>query len=136
MRRCEHTSLNVFLLLLFIFCTCFSSPSKSCRYVFNFCKSFICDKKAAVLGCTAQVNNPMLIYSTAKEIRLLNTSRPILKSKSFSIVDNYTYITSIDYHYEKKKIFWMDQHLESIFSIDYVGNTAKNRVRTSLYHFF
>lgn len=82
-----------------------------------------------VSECVSQVNNnPMLIYSTAKEIRLLNSSRPISKSKSFIIVENYTYITSIDYHYEKKKIFWVDQHLESIFSVDYTGNSAKNKV--------
>lgn len=81
----------------------------------------------SLLGSTVN-NNPMLICSTAKEIRLLNSSRPSFKLKSFIVVENYTYITSIDYHYEKKKIFWMNQHYESIFSIDYSNNSPKQKV--------
>lgn len=80
------------------------------------------------LGCTSHVSNksPMLIYSTAKEIRLFNASRP--KQKPYIILQNYTSIASIDYHYEKKKIFWVDQHSQSIFSIDYKNNYAENKV--------
>lgn len=72
----------------------------------------------------------MLIYSTAKEIRLINSSRS--KSKSYIIVQNYTFIASVDYHYAKKKIFWVDQQIESIFSIDYKHNYAENKVRSKL----
>lgn len=70
----------------------------------------------------------MLIFSTSQEIRLWNSSRPVLKSKSSLIVENYSYITSVDYHYEKKKIFWMDQQYATIFSINYINNHAENKV--------
>lgn len=80
------------------------------------------------LECTSYVGNksPMLIYSTAKEIRLFSASRP--KQKPSIILQNYTSIASIDYHYEKKKIFWVDQHSQSIFSIDYKNNIVENKV--------
>lgn len=68
----------------------------------------------------------MLIYSTTREIRLFNSSRP--KLKPTIILQNYTSIVSIDYHYEKKKIFWVDQQSQSIFSIDYKNNYAENKV--------
>lgn len=99
------------------------------NYIFISTTYFLC----FVLGYASQVsNNPMLIYSTAKEIRLINSSRP--KSKPYIIVQNYTFIASVDYHYEKKKIFWVDQHIESIFSIDYKNNYAENKVRCKLFN--
>lgn len=72
----------------------------------------------------------MLIYSTTREIRLFNSSRP--KPKPYIILQNYTSIVSIDYHYEKKKIFWVDQQSQSIFSIDYKYNYAENKVRKNI----
>lgn len=79
------------------------------------------------LGNVSQ-NSPMLLYSTTKDIRLVNSNRGNNKAKPITVVKNYTYIAAIDYHYEKKKIFWADHNLEAIFSVDFDGISTNNKV--------
>nr|CAH7753133.1 unnamed protein product [Callosobruchus chinensis] len=72
-------------------------------------------------------NSPLLLYSTTTDIRLVSSIRANNKGKPVILVKNYTYIAAIDYHFEKRKIFWVDHELGTIFSIDYDGVAAKNK---------
>lgn len=70
---------------------------------------------------------PLLLYSTVYEIRLVNSSRAYKPDIIFKNTKNSTsYISTFDYHYALKKIFWGDHENESIFSINYYskGNSS------------
>ncbi|KAG5877087.1 hypothetical protein JTB14_015462 [Gonioctena quinquepunctata] len=74
------------------------------------------------------LDSPLLLYSTAKDIRLVNSTRATNRGKSVIVVKNYTYIAAIDYHYELKHIFWADHECQTIFRIDYEDGTTRNKV--------
>ncbi|CAG9761873.1 unnamed protein product [Ceutorhynchus assimilis] len=68
-----------------------------------------------------------LLYSTTKDIRLLNWSFASKSKKAITIVKNYTYISAIDYHYDYKKICWADHELESIQCCQLNGTSIENK---------
>jgi low density lipoprotein receptor-related protein 5/6 len=74
-------------------------------------------------------NNPLLLYSTTKDIRITNTTRNNNnKFPSTILVQNFTEGPAIDYHYEQKKICWTDHGLESIQCAEFDGLETKNKV--------
>lgn len=74
-------------------------------------------------------NNPLLLYSTKTDIRISNTTHNrYTKIKTTIIVQNLTHGTSLDYHYEQKKICWTDHDQETIQCIQYNGVGAENKV--------
>ncbi|XP_018572633.1 low-density lipoprotein receptor-related protein 6 isoform X2 [Anoplophora glabripennis] len=99
------------------------------RHFYFHLLTFVCLLYQSYEGNVSQ-NNPLLLYSTTKDIRLVNSSArgSSYKLKPIIIVKNYSYIAAIDYHFENKKIFWADHELETIYSIDYDGVAAKNKV--------
>ncbi|XP_060530301.1 low-density lipoprotein receptor-related protein 6 isoform X2 [Cylas formicarius] len=75
------------------------------------------------------LNNPVLLYSTTKDIRIVNITRiNNVKTKPLTIVRNYTYISAIDFHYAKQKICWADHEIESIQCCHHTGFVAENKV--------
>ncbi|KAJ8981147.1 hypothetical protein NQ317_013812, partial [Molorchus minor] len=82
------------------------------------------------LGNVFQNNPLLLLFSTTKDIRVVNstTRGNNFKLKPIIVVKNYSYIAAIDFHFEKKKVFWVDHESEGVFGIDYDGVVAKNKV--------
>ncbi|XP_044256052.1 low-density lipoprotein receptor-related protein 6 [Tribolium madens] len=74
-------------------------------------------------------NNPLLLYSTTKDIRIANTTRNSNnKITTTLLVKNFTEGPAIDYHYEEEKICWTDHGLESILCAHFNGTEVKNKV--------
>ncbi|XP_030745699.1 low-density lipoprotein receptor-related protein 6 [Sitophilus oryzae] len=70
-----------------------------------------------------------LVYSTTKDIRNLTFIKNRENQKPKIIIRNYTYIASIDFHYEKEMMCWSDQELLGIFCGHYDNNIAENKVK-------
>ncbi|KAL3265566.1 hypothetical protein HHI36_009771 [Cryptolaemus montrouzieri] len=70
----------------------------------------------------------LLLYSTDKEINILNTSRiGGARMRSMNVVKNLTQAVAVAYNYDQKKICWSDHALENIQCINYPGSEAPNK---------
>lgn len=70
-----------------------------------------------------------LLLSTTRDIRLItaNTPNKNPKMKFTTIVKNYTYISTLDFHYEYRKICWADHEIESIQCCQLNGTVIENK---------
>ncbi|XP_056645747.1 low-density lipoprotein receptor-related protein 6 [Diorhabda sublineata] len=97
------------------------------RYSYILLSAVVC----VIVTSFCQGNEtPLLLYSTVYEIRLVNSSRAYKPEIIFKNTKNSTsYISTFDYHYALRKIFWGDHENESIFSINYYSKgNASNKV--------
>jgi len=71
-----------------------------------------------------------LLLSTTRDIRVITASTPNKnpKMKFTTIVKNYTYISTLDFHYEYRKICWADHEIESIQCCQLNGTVIENKV--------
>lgn len=78
-----------------------------------------------VLG--QHTNNPTLIYSTNKDIRITTKTKGTI-----TLVQNFNEGPAIDYHYEQQKLCWTNHDLEAILCDDFDGVATKNKVQKTL----
>lgn len=69
-----------------------------------------------ISGYYSLPSNPILLYSTASDIRMVNTSRP---SKVNTILKDLESGSAVDFLYRKKLICWSDQTAELIQCTNY-----------------
>ncbi|XP_050299730.1 low-density lipoprotein receptor-related protein 6 [Anthonomus grandis grandis] len=70
-----------------------------------------------------------ILFSTTKEIKVITStfSGKNQKVKATTIIKNFTYIPSIDFHFEQKKICWADHDLEEIQCCHYDQGVVENK---------
>ncbi|XP_066141061.1 low-density lipoprotein receptor-related protein 6 isoform X1 [Euwallacea fornicatus] len=82
-----------------------------------------------LLGHSSPIHQVTLLYSATKDIRMVTSTfdSKNQKVKPTTIIKNYTYISTIDFHYDYKRICWADHELESIQCCDFNGTIAENK---------
>lgn len=71
----------------------------------------------------------ILLYSTDKDINMLNTSRVGgARMRNVNVVRNLTQAAAVAYNYEKQKICWSDHSLENIQCTTYLGSDPTSKV--------
>lgn len=77
--------------------------------------------------------NPVLLHSTRKDIRIINTTRINNKlQKPIILIRNITDGAAVDFHFTKKKLCWTDHGLESIQCVHFNGVEVENKVSAVL----
>lgn len=66
-------------------------------------------------------NTPLLLYSTAKDIRIANSTKINNKFVYTILIRNFTEGPAVDFHWEQKKICWADHGKENIQCTFYDG---------------
>lgn len=70
----------------------------------------------------------MLLHSTRKDIRIINTTRINNKlQKPIILIRNITDGAAVDFHFAKKKLCWTDHGFESIQCVHFNGVEVENK---------
>lgn len=81
-------------------------------------------------GYYSTTNNPVLLYSTASDIRVANTSK---LGKINVIIKGLEQGSAVDFLHKKNTICWSDQTAELIQCMEYNDTHSGEKVRFSFY---
>ncbi|XP_037297388.1 LOW QUALITY PROTEIN: low-density lipoprotein receptor-related protein 6-like [Manduca sexta] len=77
-------------------------------------------------GYYSVASNPILLYSTASDIRIVNTSK---LGKVNTIVKDLEHGSAVDFHYRKELVCWSDQNAELIQCMKYNETYIGEKIR-------
>lgn len=77
-------------------------------------------------GYYSSVSNPVLLYSTASNIRIVNTSKLV---KYNAIIKGLEQGSAVDFLYRKNLVCWSEQTAELIQCMEYNSTHSGQKVR-------